>query len=411
MKRSEDNASNQQSGLEIITDADAFLALRDEWNALWSQADGRHHQAFDVCWQCWTQVAKPRGQRLHCIVYREDGELVLVWPLVSHRRFFCSVLEPLTPGTAEHTSILAAAGASAALNAAWRAATRDCRADIFSVPYVAKDAGLYDLVSRHAGLVAARQDVSATALLRKEPDWSAYCSTLGTLSKKKPGARERRFEKEGVLEISALEAGDTQAHAQWVDWMLARKREWAERVEKDGPWLNSQGYRDFLVSLVDGTHTQPMGIVFVMTLDGMPVAANIVGLGHTCVNGLIGAFDSKFSKFAPGSIMIERCVKWAWENRMDLDLGVGTEDFKAYWSRGNVLPNTSFQIATTQWGKMAFHAKSLAKKLVDMRAERASANADKAADNAAAIAKAAAPDIAERRPSIAMAQAPELGEA
>lgn len=141
MKRSEDNASNQQSGLEIITDADAFLALRDEWNALWSQADGRHHQAFDVCWQCWTQVAKPRGQRLHCIVYRENGELVLVWPLVSHRRFFCSVLEPLTPGTAEHTSILAAAGASAALNAAWRAATRDCRADIFSVPYVAKDAG------------------------------------------------------------------------------------------------------------------------------------------------------------------------------------------------------------------------------------------------------------------------------
>jgi CelD/BcsL family acetyltransferase involved in cellulose biosynthesis len=356
-------------------------------------------------------MAKPRGQRLHCIVYRENGELVLVWPLVSHRRFFCSVLEPLTPGTAEDTRILAAAGATAALDAAWQAATRDCRADIFSVPYVAKDAALYDLASRHAGLVAARQDVSATALLRKEADWPAYCNTLGTLSKKKPGARERRFEKEGVLQIRALEAADTQAHAQWVDWLLARKREWAERAEKDGPWLYSQAYRDLLVSLVDGTHTQPMAIIFVMTLDGMPVAASIMGLGLTCVNGLIGAFDARFSKFAPGSIMVERCVKWAWENRMDLDLGVGTEDFKAYWSRGNVLPNTSFQIATTQWGKMAFHARNLAKKLVDMRAARALTNADKAADNTPAIANATAPDIAERRPSIAMAQAPELGEA
>lgn len=415
MQRSEDTVSKQQSGLDIITDPDTFLALRDEWNALWSQADGRHHQAFAVCWQCWTQAAKPRGLRLHCIVYRENGELVLVWPLVSHRRFLCTVLEPLTPGTAEHTSILAATGASAALDAAWRAATQHCHADLFSIPYVAKNATFYDLASRHAGLVVARQDVSATALLRKEPDWTAYCNTLGSLSKKKPGARERRFEKEGVLDIRILEADDTHAHAQWVDWMLARKREWAERAEKNGPWLYSQGYRDFLVNLVDGTHTQPMGIVFVMTLDGMPVAAHIVGLGHTCANGLIGAFDSKFSRFAPGSIMIERCVKWAWENQMDLDFGIGTEDFKGYWSRGNVLPNTSFQIATTQRGKLAFYAKNLAKKLVDMRAARARASANKAADKAAnqaaATARTADPETAEIRPSLAMVQAPELGEA
>jgi len=407
MQRSEDNVSNQQSGLDIITDPDAFLALRDEWNALWSKADGRHHQAFDICWLCWTQVAKQRGRRLHCIVYRENGELVLVWPLVSHRRFACTVLEPLTPGTAEHTTILTANGSSAALDAAWRAATQHCRADIFSIPYVAKAAGLYDLASRHAGLVAARQDVSATALLRKEPDWTAYCNTLGTLSKKKPGARERRFEKEGVLEIRTLDAKDTYAHAQWVDWMLARKREWAERAEKDGPWLYSQGYRDFLVKLVDGTHTQPMGIVFVMTLDGMPAAAYIMGIGRTCVNGLIGGYDSKFSRFAPGSIMMERCVKWAWENRMDLDFGIGTEDFKAYWSRGNVLPNTSFQIATTQWGKIAFYAKNLAKKLADMRAARARASADKDATTA----QTADPDIAGIRPSLATPQALELGEA
>lgn len=419
MQLSKDRVINRQSGLDIITDPAAFLALRDEWNALWSKADGRHQQAFDVCWQCWTQVAKPRGLRLHCIVYRENGELMLVWPLVSHRRFLCTVLEPLTPGTAEHTSMLTANGTSAAVNAAWRAATKQCRADLFSIPYVAKNAALHDFASRHEGLLVARQDVSATALLRKEPDWTAYCNTLGTLSKKKPGARERRFEKEGTVKIRILDDNDTHAHAQWVDWMLARKREWAERAEKDGPWLYSQGYRDFLVNLVDGTHTQPMGKLFVMTLDDMPVAAHVVGFGHTCANGLIGAYDAKFSRFAPGSIMIERCVKWAWENQMDLDFGIGTEDFKGYWSRGNVLPNTSFQIATTQWGKLAFHAKNLAKKLANMRAARAHASADRATDKATdqaanqatATARTADPVIAEIRPSLAMAQAPEPAKA
>ncbi len=407
MQRSEENVSNQQSGLDIITDPDAFLALRDAWNTLWSKADGRHHEAFDVCWLCWTQVAKPHGRRLHCIVYRENGELVLVWPLVSRRQFFWTVLEPLTPGTAEYTSILAAADASGAIDAAWRAATRYSHADIFNVPYVGKNAPFYDLASRHAGLVAATQNVSAMALLRKEPDWTAYCRTLGTLSKKKPGARERRFEKEGTLEIRALEAKDTHAHAQWVDWMLARKREWAERVEKQGAWLYSQDYRDFLINLVDGTHTQPMGILFVMTLDGTPVAASLIGLGHTCVNGLIAGFDPKFSRFAPGSIMMERCIKWAWENRMDVDFGIGTEDFKAYWSRGNVLQNTSFQIATTRWGKMALYAKGLAKKLADMRAVGARASADQAITTA----QTADSEFAEMRPSLATAQPLEPGEA
>jgi CelD/BcsL family acetyltransferase involved in cellulose biosynthesis len=114
-----------------------------------------------------------------------------------------------------------------------------------------------------------------------------------------------------------------------------------------------------------------------------------------------------FSRFAPGSIMMERCVKWAWENRMDLDFGIGKEDFKAYWSRGNVLPNTSFQIAMTWWGKMAFHGKDLAKKLADMRAARARASADKATT----IAQTADPAIAERGPSLASAQPLEPGEA
>lgn len=165
---------------------------------------------------------------------------MLVWPLVSHQRFLWSILEPLTPGIAEHTSVLATAEASVAIDAAWCAATRRCCADIFSMPYVGKSAPLYNLASRHAGLVAATEDVSSTALLRHEPDWTAFCDTLGALAKKKPGALERRFEKEGLLAIYALAATDIHAHAQWVDWMLARKRESANR--RNAPKRSGLGF-------------------------------------------------------------------------------------------------------------------------------------------------------------------------
>ncbi|WP_250494708.1 GNAT family N-acetyltransferase [Caballeronia sp. GAWG1-1] len=371
MQRLNGNATRQQTGISIISDPENFLALRDEWNSLWSRIGGHHYQSFDVCWLCWTRVAKPRGGSLHCIVYRERGELVLVWPLVRRRRSLWTILEPLASGTADHTSILASTGSEAAIEAAWQAASKGSRIDLFSIPYVSKGTRLDRLASGHGGLVVARQDTSALALLRREPDWTAYCKTLSTLSKKKPGALERRFMKEGALEIKVLDARDVSEHRKWVDWMLAQKRQWAERNGKDGPWLQSEGYRDYLVDLLDGSRGKSLALMFVMTLDNAPVCANMVGLALTCASGLIAGFDPSFAKFSPGAIMMERCVKWAWENQMDLDFGVGSEPFKAYWSRGNVLQNTSFELALSPWGRVAFLAKDCLKKLAEWKASRA----------------------------------------
>lgn len=365
------NTEVQPDGLSIISDEAAFLALKSEWDALWSAVEGQHNQAFEVCRLCWTRVAGPRGRRLHCIVVREQGELVLVWPLVSQRRLLWNVIEPLTPGTAEHSAILARSDARAAIDAAWQAATRQCRGDVFALPYVGRDTRLDQLATRHPGLAETTTDVCATALLRAEPDWDAYRDSLGKLSKKKPAALERRLMKEGALEIRELAGDDTAAHAQWVDWMLARKREWAERSGKNGPWLYSKEYRSFLVDLLDGTRATPLGVMFVMTLDGVPLVVNIVGLADTSASGLIAGFDPAFSRFSPGAIMMAHCVKWCWDHRLDLDFGVGKEEFKAYWSRGNVDSTRSYQIAISGWGRFAFHAKLLSKKLKEWRANRA----------------------------------------
>jgi CelD/BcsL family acetyltransferase involved in cellulose biosynthesis len=95
----------------------------------------------------------------------------------------------------------------------------------------------------------------------------------------------------------------------------------------------------------------------VVTLDGAPVAATVVGVGTTCVDGLIASFDDRYARFGPGSIVVEHVIKWAFEQRLNVDFGVGAERFKAYWSRNNITGAWSAQIANSRWGVFAFRSK------------------------------------------------------
>ena len=95
---------------------------------------------------------------------------------------------------------------------------------------------------------------------------------------------------------------------------------------------------------------------------GAAVAVNVLGLGKSCIDGVIGSFDPKHGKFAPGTVAMEASVKWVFEQGFDLDLGIGPENFKGYWSRDNFTAVWSIQIANTRWGLLAFAANNLVRR-------------------------------------------------
>ena len=97
---------NPKLHIEIISDVDRFRAVRNEWEDLWSRANGHYHEAFAVCWESWLNIAGPRGSKLRCIVGRQNGRLVMVWPLVVTRRGLWRVLRMLGPEAADYTSML-----------------------------------------------------------------------------------------------------------------------------------------------------------------------------------------------------------------------------------------------------------------------------------------------------------------
>lgn len=70
----------------VITDMGQMVALEAEWNALWRKARGSFHQSYSFALHSWNEIAAPGGRSLFCIVIRERGRLVLVFPLVGIAR-------------------------------------------------------------------------------------------------------------------------------------------------------------------------------------------------------------------------------------------------------------------------------------------------------------------------------------
>jgi len=353
------------SRLEIVSDPVEFRALQQEWNELWSRSEGRYFQAFPVCWLCWTKVAQPRGRKLCCITLREQGRLVMVWPLVAYRKLCWTVVRPLASESTDYTSILVedTPATSIAIDRAWDAVQKKIGADIILLPYLNAESRLFEVASAKRGVVTKIAHPAAVGMLRSESDWDMFSASLGPLFKNKPGALERRLSKKGNLKIRFLGPEDAEENVRLVDWMFNCKRQWADRVDKSGEWLHSAEYRNFLVALLNQTGTEVLARLVVVSLDGAPLAVDILGMGKTRVDDLIGGFDPAYSRHSPGAIATEHCVKWALEHRLDFDFGAGSEKYKSYWSRNHILTMWSVQIANTRWGLLAFKAENFCQRL------------------------------------------------
>jgi CelD/BcsL family acetyltransferase involved in cellulose biosynthesis len=357
------------SRFEIVSDEAEFRALQSDWDALWLRAHGFYYQSFSFCWLAWQEVAKPHGRHLRCVVSRDaDGRLAMVWPLVTYQRLLWTFVVPLGPEGYDYSSVLVEDGpaASALIGGAWDAARQRCGADFVRVPCMKEEVELYRLVSKEPRFAFSERDTWVVARLRDETSWERYCSTLGTLFGKKPGAAERRFAKEGRLAVRMVDASARDEAASIIDWMLECKRGWGERVGKHGDWLNSASYRNFLVHLISSTDVPPVGRLIVVSLNDAPVAAAVLGVGNPCASAIISGFDARYGKFCPGSIAWEHAVKWAFEQRYDLDFGVGGERFKAFWGRGNIATVWTIQTINSEWGMLAVRGRWVMRGMIGM---------------------------------------------
>lgn len=336
---------------EIVSDVDGFLALEREWEKLAERAhEAYFSQSFAWCRISWETVAKPRRRRLRCVVARKDGRLVLVWPFVVHRRFLWTVMRPLGPETTEYTEPLVEDGPEAQerVAAAWRFLRRSGKADIISVPFVREGSALHRVVFAEKPVVAPEIIQTTHVDCAAYPDWESYQRTRDGDWRRGIGRRRRRLRERGKLNFEPILDGAQCRRA--IDWILAQKQEWLQRTKHRNAWLGTDEYRNFLLAMSAAAGRAGRIVVSVLRINDTIIAAGLGRMDRIRIEGVITAFDPAYSVYAPGKILQEEALKWAFRRRLGYDMRIGAEKYKEYWSTGTSNA-VSYDFAQSAWGR------------------------------------------------------------
>ncbi|MFT4064746.1 GNAT family N-acetyltransferase [Paraburkholderia sp.] len=294
---------------------------------------------------------------------------MLIFPLITHRRALWTYLTPLSSESADLTSILVEDNArtAALVEGAWDAACKRCSADFIQMPYVPDSTDLHRLALQQRHFVVREHTSRYVAKISEESqryDWKAFCDSLGTFYRKKPGKLEQRLATAGRVAIDVLDWTDKTRITAAVDTMLAWKRDWAVRAGKQGPWLNSEHYRNFLVAWLSTEGNAVRSRATVIAVDDAPIAVVLVCSDARAVTGIMTSFNPAFGKWSPGLLSIELTAKWAFDLHLDFECGPGAEEFKSYWSRGNLSYCCTTLSINSSWGLAAFHMRRLLRNVV-----------------------------------------------
>jgi CelD/BcsL family acetyltransferase involved in cellulose biosynthesis len=352
---------------EVVTDLDALAALREEWNALYDRAAQPYFsQSFAWCWTSWEKVSQPRGRRLHCLVARRGGRVVLIWAFVSHRLGPWSVTRPLGPETTEYTSVLVEEGpdVGARIAQAWKALRASCATDIVMLPLVGAASTLDQCLAAETLPVFIETDPTSYVSVARYGGWAAYHRSLPNDMRRGIVRRRRRLQEQGMLSFDP--AVDAAQRAAVIDWILERKREWLAEMKLHNPWLLTPTYREFLLAMAASSDARGRVVVSALRLGDRIIAADVLRADDRRVEDILTAFDPAFATYGPGQIILEECLKWALEQGRDFDFRIGSEAYKAKWTNEHDR-TVSYEFGATRWGAIYILYRNAARRASNLR--------------------------------------------
>ncbi len=323
-------------------------ALEDEWNDLALRSpDCFLSQTFQWARSAWRTIARPRGRSLNIVTLRANGQLVALWPLVFNRQGNIDIIRPLGSESSEYCAPLVEAGSSGErlIGIIWREA-KAC-GDLILLPQVRAESRFAHVIRRESRWIFAEAPLPAPFIAHDDyADWSVYLNTISTKLLAEIRRKRRRLGELGDVTLERKSGDDVPA---LLDWILDHKRAWLTRANARNEWLSTADYRDFLLDL--SGQSSPVGSValFVLNLDGKPVAAHLSSVDQRRVESFIGVYDEAWAAYGPGQIVTEYCLRWAFERGLDFDFRIGAERYKYEWAT-RTSTVTTFYVATSWRG-------------------------------------------------------------
>jgi CelD/BcsL family acetyltransferase involved in cellulose biosynthesis len=345
----------KSSEVQVICSAEALSALAGEWNDLAFRCPGYFlSQTFQWAETAWETIGRPSGYKLNCLTLRSGGRLVAVWPLVICRdRGRLRTVRPLGFGGHEYCAPLVEPGDEAGRRVAilWRTAARS--ADLAVLRHVRADSLLAGILKAGRHWSMTEDAVPAPYVARADyPDWPAYHATISSRLRYEIRSRRRKLAKMGEL---VLERESAAGCAALIDWMLDQKKHWLVRSNLNSDWIDRPDSRDFLVALAAREDATGSVVLFALKLNGVPIAAAVVSIGGSRVEGYVTVYDLEWSAYSPGGILTEHIVQWAFEQGCDFDFRIGDQPYKFKWATRSC-DTVIWQVTTSKRGMVQVRA-------------------------------------------------------
>jgi CelD/BcsL family acetyltransferase involved in cellulose biosynthesis len=155
--------------------------------------------------------------------------------------------------------------------------------------------------------------------------------------------RAKHLQEKGPITFERAEGIEQKRQA--LGWIMDQKLKWLSANKIRNPWMTGS-FRPFIEHVVANG-----GSVEFLTLKvaGQPIAGSINLVDLRRVEFYVTTFDPEWSRYSPGILLLERCMEWACDRRLEFDMGILEFDYKRRFSNQRTV-KWSFAIATTWRG-------------------------------------------------------------
>jgi CelD/BcsL family acetyltransferase involved in cellulose biosynthesis len=334
--------THAELNFSVVTNRDAFDALEGEWNALFERA-GRPHQVFQSFNWNWHWANHLLGtltskRALALLTARRDGELVMIWPLISDRAHGLTLLSWMGEPVSQYGDIIADDSVTLSqLQAAWSFLCATLKPDLARLNKTRADAAIAPLLESLGGVVTQRLEAPYLDLT-SAPTFEAYEQRYSTKARKNRRRYWRRIKEQGDIAVRQFHEGAQAAAI--LDEAIAVKRAWLAHKGLVSPALADERTRHFFQAVASSTDRPTSCRVSTITCNGVNAAFEVgfACKGHMAIHIL--AYSLEFEKLSVGVLLLEAMLRTSKQDGFKTyDLLAPRADYKMDWADGVVAVN------------------------------------------------------------------------
>ncbi len=332
--------------LQVLSELSELEAVRHEWEQLAATAPAYSGaQSPEYVLNGWIHGAG-KAERLCVLTARIDGVLRAVWPLYqASSRGLVSVRHLGNGGYHEYAPPLVSGPASEQIiEDMFQFAVKI--GDVFEAYNLPDASPLVKIIANAPYPTHHHNMKSPIVSLRGAPSWDSW---IAAKSKSfRSGLRYDRSKLAGLGTLAFAEVHENGA-ASFVDWFFTQKARWLVERKIKGSWLVKAQTRAFYRSVIGREGPATRG--FALTLDDKIIAGCICIESSDRLEYYITAFDPDYSAYSPGNLLLEECVKWCIDRKLDFDFRLSSESYKLRWSDRYDVYHT-IKIASSMRGRL-----------------------------------------------------------